>query len=401
MQDFLIGRQQILDRDQNVYAYELLFRDVDGKGAAEFGLTEASNHVIVNTLLEQGLENVVGPYLAFINFTRDNLLANTGLLLPKDKVVIEVLENMEIDAALIAALRRLVNHGYALALDDFVFEEKWLPLIDLARFIKLDLRQSSPATNRALIGKLAGRPIRFIAEKVETPEEHAHYRALGCEYFQGFLFSRPHIIQGRRLTTSETSILRLLAALNDPRLSLAQLADLIAQDVGLSHKLLRYINSAAFSLGKTVDSIRQALSLLGLAQVRRWASLIVLARFPGKPRELLNVALVRAKMCETLVATSHPGQDGPAFLVGMLSAMDQLLDRSLEEALRDLPLSEPVRNALLLRRGIKGEALNCAVAYESWHLDAARFAGLPLARIGRIYQESVAWAYQAERVVEH
>lgn len=396
-QDFLIGRQQIFDREGQVCGYELLFRDVDGKAAAEFGPTEASNRLIVNTLLEQGLEQVVGPHRAFINFTRDNLLSNTALLLPKDKVVIEVLETVEIDEVLIAAVRRLAERGYIIALDDFVFTPEWLPLLALARIIKLDIRTSTLDTNRHLVQRLAHHPIEFLAEKVETLEEHQDYRALGCQYFQGFLLSRPSIIRGRRLATEQTTTLRLLAAINDPTLSLRQLADIIVLDVGLSYKLLRYINSAAYSLGRTVDSIPQALNLVGLAQIRHWASLILLARFPDKPKELISIALVRAKMCESLVAPSHASETGAAFLVGLLSTMESFLGCPMAEALRNLPLAAPVRDALIQRRGILGTALGCAITYEQWQMENIQFGDLPLADIGRIYLESVAWAYTAEQ----
>jgi EAL and modified HD-GYP domain-containing signal transduction protein len=400
--EFLIGRQPIVDREANVYAYELLFRDPAGIGAEAFGSTEASNRVIVDALLEHGLERLVGRHRAFINFTRENLLSGTALLLPKDRVVVEILESVEIDAPLAESVCALADQGYTIALDDFVFHEKWLPLLSVASIVKIDVRQSSPEDARALMRRLSRLPLRYLAEKVENPEEHRAYRELGCDYFQGFLFSKPSVIQGRRLEASQAAAMHLLAQINDPRLSIGQLAETISLDAGLSYKLLRYVNSAALSLPRKVSSIKQAATLLGLAQIRRLASLIALGKFPEKQRETVNLALIRARACENLTAAAQPGADaGQAFLTGLMSAMDRLLGSPLDEALSGLPLAPEVLDALLLHRGTAGAALGCALAYEDWNLDAACFADLPLAEIGRIYLESVAWAYEAVKALEH
>jgi c-di-GMP phosphodiesterase len=393
MQEFLIGRQQITDRDLNVFAYELLFRDASGRAPQQAEATEASNQVIVNSLLEAGLDRVVGPHRAFINFTRDNILSGTALLLPREKVVIEVLETVTIDDALVAAVEDLSRKGYMIALDDFVYSDAWLPLVRAAHIIKLDIHQLSPDASRRYIADFKKFSLKFLAEKVETQEQHAEYRAMGCDYFQGFLFSRPHILQGKRVGAGQHAVINLLAEINRANVEMGDLAKSISLDIGLSYKLLRYINSSSlFRLPQKVESIQRAILCLGLNEVRRWANLVALASFPDTPKEVVVLALARAKLCELLGRATQQKSVDQYFLVGLMSMLDQMMGVRLEEVLKDLPLAEEVVQALLTQQGRMGEALDCAVNYECWNLDAVSFEPLAMADIGRFYVESVAWA---------
>lgn len=398
--DFLIGRQQIFDRDLRIFAYELLFRDINGDTVETFGPTAASNQIVVDSLLEYGLDQIVGAQLAFINFTRENLLSETPLLLPKDKVVIEVLEDVHIDEALIQAVRGLVQQGYKIALDDFVFEERWQPLIEMAHFIKFDIQMVTPSASGCVMERLKKLPVRFLAEKVETQEQYLEYRELGCQYFQGFFFSRPNMVRGKRLETSQHAVLQLLAKINRPNISIPELARTISMDVGLGYKLLRYINSAFYALPKQIDSLKFAITYLGIREVQRWASLISLANFPDRPREIVKIALIRAKMCESLAAFLKLPNSEQFFLVGLMSTIDQLLEASLDDAVGGLPLSSEVKDALVHRAGLAGEALSCAINYECWKLDEVRFENLDLSRIGKIHLESVGWANKIFQVLE-
>lgn len=398
--DFLIGRQQIFDRDLRVFAYELLFRDINGNTVETFGPTAASNQVIVDSLLEYGLDQIVGAQLAFINLTRENLLSQTPFLLPKERVVIEVLEDVHVDEALIQALQNLVKQGYRIALDDFVFDERWLPLIEMAHIIKLDIQRITPAASEWLLQRLKTLPIRFLAEKVETQEQYLEYRALGCEYFQGFFFSRPNMVRGKRLHTSQHAVLQLLAKINRPNISIPELARTISMDVGLSYKLLRYINSAFYALPRQIDSLKFAITYMGIREIQRWASLISLASFPDQPREFVKIALIRAKMCESLAASLNVPNSEQFFLVGLMSTIDQLLETSLDDAVASLPLSGEVKDALVSRSGLAGEALNCTINYECWKLNMVHFENLELPEIGKIHLESIAWANRIFQVLE-
>jgi len=401
MQEFLIGRQQIFDRNLNVFAYELLFRDANGRAPQSVEATEASNEVIVNSLLEEGLERVVGPHRAFINFTRENLLSGTAMLLPKDKVVIEVLESVEVDDTLVQAVAELARLGYMIALDDFVFSDRWLPLIKLAHFIKLDIHQLTHQTSLQYISQLKEFSVSFLAEKVETSKQYADYRALGCDYFQGFLFNKPNVVQGKRVGTGQYAIIRLLAEINRMNTEVSDLAQAISLDMGLSYKLLRYINnSALFRLPRKVESIQRAIVYLGMQEVRRWANLLALASFPRTPKELIILSLARAKMCELLAASSRQSNIEEFFLTGLMSMLEQLLHVQLQQVLEDLPLAEEVVQALLHGQGLLGDALQCAINYECWSLDAVNFEGLTLGEIGRAFKDSVAWANAAASSLE-
>lgn len=393
MHEFLIGRQQIIDRKQQVFAYELLFRDAAGKGPGELEAADASRQVVVNSLLEEGLERVVGTHRAFINFTRENLLSGLAAVLPKEKVVIEVLESVTVDDAVVEAVTELRRQGYMIALDDFVFSNAWLPLVKLAHILKLDIHQTSIDTNRRYMSALGRLPIQFLAEKVETSQQFTDYLELGCHYFQGFLFSRPIVMQGRRAGTGQHAVVRLLAEINRSDIGLAELADIVSLDAGLCYRLLRYINNSGFfRLPQKVDSVNRAIYFLGLKEVRRWANLVALASFPDTPAEVINISLARAKMCELLAQRADSGKSEGYFLTGLMSMLEQLTNQPLEEILTQLPLSDEVMRALLDREGILGEALNCAIQYECWNLEKARFADLDMRTIGQAFVESVAWA---------
>ncbi|ADE15423.1 EAL domain protein [Nitrosococcus halophilus Nc 4] len=402
--NFLIGRQQIYDRDWNVYGYELLFRNFQGDSPVIVDGTQATNQIIVDSMLEHGLENLVGFHYAFINFTRDNILSGTPLLLPKDRVIIEVLESVEVDEPLIEALHALAKQGYRIALDDFIFSEEKKPLVNLAHIIKLDVQHLSREQNLMHFGLLQRFPVKILAEKVETAAQFYEFKKLGCDYFQGFFFSKPCLVSGERLAANDYVLFSVLAEINKPNINTQALAKIISSDVGLSYKLLRYINSAYFSLPRKIISIHHGILYLGIREIRRWANLIILLRLPNASKELIRIALVRAKMCELLciVAGNHNCNNGCGndcncekfFLVGLLSIINQMLKMPLDKVASSLPLAEDVFNGLAYREGAIGEALNCAINYEHWNLSAVHYLNLSPFDIGKIFLDSVAWAME-------
>lgn len=390
--DFLIGRQPIFDHKRKMVAYELLFRGADGAGELFQG-TLASNQVILDALLQYGLPRVIGDCKAFINFTRDNLLEGTALLLPKDRVVIEVLEDVEVDDKLIAAVQRLRDAGYTIALDDFTYHERLLPLLPLAHIIKLDVLLDTPASLAHNLDMLRPYDIKLLAEKIETEEQHQQYRDLGCRYFQGYFFERPKLVGGKRVDGAKHAALMLLAEINKTNLDFDRLCQVIARDVGLSYKLLRYINSAYFNLSSKVDSISRAIMLLGLLELKRWASLIALSQASGgKSDDLVLTALVRGKMCERLAKAADVRETEPFFLAGLMSVLDRLLEMPMEDVLHGLPLTDKLLAALLHRDGELGDALACSLAYELWNIEQIQFKQLDIGLIGEIFLESVDWA---------
>jgi EAL and modified HD-GYP domain-containing signal transduction protein len=390
MADFIIGRQQILDRKLNIYAYELLFRgqgfDLNDRDEA----TQATNQIITDTILEVGINNIVDEHRAFINFTTQNILEKTPLSLPKDRIVIEVLENVKIDLRVINNLREMSQQGYLIALDDFIFTEEWKPLVEFADIIKLDVLEMGEANVREAIAQLAPYNLKILAEKVETHGEYQYLLELGCDYFQGFFFSKPNLVAGRRMGVNQLAAVRLLTTINNPNVEFDELTKVISEDVGLSYKLLHYINSAFFSIPTKIESINQAITYLGMNELKRWINILMLSSLSDKPVVIMQNALIRGKMCE-LLAQSVGQKTANFFLIGLLSSLDSILDISLEEALENLPLGEDIVDAILKHTGIGGEALRCVLGYERWDEGAITFGNVDQKIIGEIYIESINW----------
>jgi c-di-GMP phosphodiesterase len=391
MAEFIIGRQQILDQKLNIYAYELLFRgkdlDLNDKGEA----TQATNQIITDSILELGLNNLVGSHKAFINFTTQNILEKTPLNLPKDRIVIEVLENVDIDLRVINNLKEFSEQGYTIALDDFVFSDEWYPLLEFANIIKLDVMAMGEARTRQVISDLKPFGIELLAEKVETYEEFQYLSELGCDYFQGYFFHKPNLVPGKRLGVNQTAALRLLTIINDPDVEFDKLSKAISLDPGLSYKLLHYINSAFFELPSKMESIHRAISYLGLKELKRWSNILTLAALSNKPDAVLQNALIRGKMCELLGKLIGEKAEH-FFLVGILSSLDSILDLPLEEALQQLPLADDIVSAVLNKKGLAGEALECVINYEHWNLSGMYYKNLDQKLISEAYFESITWA---------
>jgi EAL and modified HD-GYP domain-containing signal transduction protein len=391
MADFIIGRQQIFDKQLNIYAYELLFRGKDFDLTDKTQATQATNQIITDSILELGLNNLVDSHKAFINFTSQNILEKTPLHLPKDRIVIEVLENIVIDSRLIDSLREFSQQGYTIALDDFVFSDEWKPLLEFADIIKLDIMEMGETKTRDVIKQLKPYNALLLAEKVETHEEFQYLRELGCDYFQGFFFNKPNTVVGKRLGVNQTAAIKLLTIINNPDVEFEELSKTISRDVNLSYKLLHYINSAFFALPSKIGSIHHAISYLGLKEVKRWSNILTLASLSNKPEATLQNSLIRGKMCE-LLGVLIGGKADHFFLIGILSSLDSILDIPLQEALQQLPLADDLVSAILNKQGLAGEALECVINYEQWNLAGMTFRNLDQKLIGEAYVQSINWA---------
>ncbi len=397
MRSIFIGRQPIYDRALQVYAYELLYRSGEENSAGMPDGDVATSQVILNAFTEIGIENLVGEHLAFINLTRGFILGDNPLPLSQGKVVLEVLEDIVIDEVLINAVRKLSSKGYLIALDDFIFHESLRPLIDIADIIKIDVRALTRATVSAHVTELRRSKARLLAEKIETQDEYEYYKNLGFDYFQGYFFSRPKVITRHTIPSNRLSILRLLGRLHDPDVTIKELHELISQDVSLSYRLLRYINSAFFALPKKLESLHQAIVYLGNKQIKTWVTLIALSGIDDKPSELLTVALVRGKMCELLAERMHLPDKDSYFIVGLFSALDAMMDAPLAQVVENLPLSPVVIAALLNHEGQAGRALHCTLAYEQGEWDRIDCSRAEEGVIAQSYLDAVAWADQAMR----
>ena len=401
--DVLVARQAIFNRGRRVYGYELLFRSNAGRN--EFDGTEASvatRQVLANSLLVIGLENLVGTNKAFVNFGRGPLLQGWHVSLPSDKTVIELLESVDPDAEVLEACRNLREQGYKIALDDFVFRPGCEPLLDIADIVKIEIQSVPRPEQKLLVHSAKARGLQVLAEKVETHEEFEWAREVGYDYFQGYFFARPVMMRGRQIPTAKLHCLRLLQEAQRPELNFKRLEALILQDVSLSYQLLRYVNSPLFSLTSSIQSIRQALLFFGESELRKWIALATLANTAdNKPSELIRHSLVRARFCELLARLARTGLEQSAFLTGLFSLLDALIDRPLEEILSEMSLAPDIA-AVLRGEASKSDPLmaiyDLARAYEvaEWQRveEIALQLRVAVASLGEEYCAAAGWAQQ-------
>ncbi len=399
--EVLVARQAIFDRKRQLYAYELLYRsdskrnEFDGTDA-----TSATEHVISNTLLSIGLENILCGKKAFLNFDHRLLSNGMHLSLPRQTIVVEILETVKPTPDLIALCESIHKEGYSIALDDFVSQPEFEPLTRVADVIKVDLRSTSKEEQERLLRVYKPQGIMMLAEKVETHEEFEWARKAGYDLFQGYFFARPVIVSGRQIPAVQAICLRLLRETQKRDLDFQRIEVLIRGDVSLAFKLLRYVNSALFARRQKTSSIGPALVMLGEEGIRRWVALATLPMLAtGKPGELVTLSIVRARFCERLAQLGTQARHSDAFIMGMFSLLDALIDCPLDEALHSIDLDASIREALLgtaPEQNILAKIYQLTRRYEAGDWDEieqlAADCGVPASAVGAAYIESTLWA---------
>ena len=406
--DIFVARQPIFDDRNRLVGYELLYRS-GGRNAANGFLSpdQMTTDVIVHSLLGIGLERITHGHAGFVNFTRQMLLDRQYELLEPKDMVIELLEDIAADGAVVTACQRMTKAGYRLALDDFThdtYDPRMEPLLRIADVVKVDVMHTPPERLEGLVEQLRPFDVRLLAEKVETAAVHDTCRSLGFELFQGYHFSRPEILTKREVPVGQLAIIRLLNLLRDMDVPDVVIEEAFRSDLSLSYKLLRIVNSAAHG-GRGIESILHAVRLLGRDVLHRWLALLFvssLARGSEADAELVETAMVRARLCEQLALLSgRPAASGPLFLVGLFSLLDVLMKVPLEEILARVDLTPEVRDALLHRAGPYGTVLELVEAYEGGRFDvavrAADAVGVPASRLLELYVGSLAWARERLR----
>lgn len=398
--DVFVARQPIFDRHDRVVGYELLYRDQrDSQSAPSHVTPDMSSRVIVDAFVGIGLHELTEGMPAFINCSRELLLSGTIELLDPGTVVVEILETVEPDDAVVAACHMLAERGYRLALDDFILDERWTPLLGLAEIVKVDVLQRTRDEVAALIDRIRGSDAYLLAEKIETREVLEYCRALGFDMFQGYVFQRPETVAGKDLTTTEVQVLKLMNLVRDPTLPDASLEEEFGLDVSLTYKLLRIVNSATVG-GRGIRSIGHAIRLLGRKSLYRWLALMLAASARNRGRigvELLQTALIRARFCELIgYRMGDHRVSGPLFLVGLFSLLDAILGAPMERILERLELDQELRDALIMRAGLFGTVLSLVEAYEvgKWH-ELPRLASsidLPTYVLSPSYVEALRWS---------
>jgi EAL and modified HD-GYP domain-containing signal transduction protein len=396
--DAYVARQPIFAKNKTIYAYELLFRDGTANFVTDIDGDVATATVMSNSVLAIGIESILGDKKAFINFTQNLLVKKVPLLLPKETTVVEILEDVTPEADLLKACAEMANQGYLLALDDFEFSPELLPLIELAHIIKFDFRLTPLSEIEAYLRQLPQGHRRLLAEKVETHEEFEMAQKMGFELFQGYFFCKPEIIRGREIPGSQLNLIQLMSELNKKDFQFDQLENLVAQDVGLSYKLMRYINSPYFGRANKVASVKQALVFLGEKEIRRFISLVAMSRLAAdKPNELVRTSCIRGKFCELICETNPIKWDPPElFTLGMFSLLDAIVDTTMQDVMERMPLSTNLKNALISSKGPLSPYLVLILCYErgEWQQVSKLAAVLQIDEKGlpELYRSACEWS---------
>jgi EAL and modified HD-GYP domain-containing signal transduction protein len=402
--DVNVARQPIYNAHRRVLGYELLYRsDAAAETAASPSEASRSGRVIVDAVLGVGLESLAGDKLVFINVDETILRHGLADVLDPDRVVLELLETVPTTPELVKALRELGKRGFGIALDDFEWRDGVEPLLELARYAKVDVRMHGESELARLLERLAPYDLKLVAEKVESAGEYARCRELGFELFQGYHHFRPETVSRRDLGGESLAVIRLMNVIRDLNASDRHIEEAFRSDPGLSYRLLRMVNSAALG-GRGVDSIAHALRLMGREPLYRWLTLLLLAseRHSELHLELVKSALFRARFMELVgdLARSPLNRSVPApgslFLAGLFSRMDQVLEVPMAAVLERVDLLPVVEEALLHRSGPAGELLAAVTAYESGRWDEAEAAlealGVEVGALADSYLEALAWS---------
>jgi len=398
--DVFVARQPIYDAAMAVIAFELLYRHAPGAGKAQvLDPRQATLEVISSAALEIGLDRLSGGQPVHINFPMQLLVDVPDLPLPPNLVVIEVLEDVRATPEVIAGIQKLRARGHRIALDDYSPTVSDPRLLDLADMVKLEVSHPPNGELESAAHDLKARGLKLIAENVETLEDFEKCIALGFDGFQGYFLQHPQTFRAKRVPSSKLSTLRLVASLSNEQYSVDEVALLISQNVSMSYHVLRCINSSYYSLPRKVDSIRQAIVILGLDPLRQLCSLLCLQGFDDRPPSLYVNAMTRARMCEQLGKLSGAQDTGPFFITGLFSLLNAMVGMPTQKLVEELPLSPAIARALVAGEGDLGKALQCTRAYERAAWDQAVYGDLPPALIRAAYVDALFWAEQARALI--
>jgi EAL and modified HD-GYP domain-containing signal transduction protein len=392
-----VARQPILDLRGRVHAYELLFRA--GPEAAFRGDGDLATRTMLDNTVIFGLEKLTGGLPAFVNCTADSLTGDLVDVLPPGMTVLEILETVEPTPQLVEACRKLKASGFRLALDDFVWEPKFEPLVELADYIKVDFVLTGPDGRQELIQRLRGNAVALLAEKVETQEEYHQACEEGFTLFQGYYFCRPVLLKNRKVPANRLSHIEILQLMRADSIDLRKLTRQVKRDASLTYRLLRLVNSPVYAVREKITSIQAALLAVGEDTFRRVATLAIASELNAdQPVEILRMAFVRGRFCEE-AAGQCALDPTEQYLLGMLSLLPAMLRLPMEELTPTLPLREEIRAALEGAANHEGSLLHWLESHEhgDWAAcDAvAQANGIDQAALVKCYADAVVWAEAA------
>jgi EAL and modified HD-GYP domain-containing signal transduction protein len=404
---FYAARQPILDKNKQLVAYELLFRDSIDNVFPEIDAEEATSKMIEASQFNLGINEFTANKPAFINFTLDTMSKGYPTMLTPDEVVVEILETVKPGKKLLSLCKELYKSGYTLALDDYEHKNVWTHFYPFIKIIKIDLQQTSFDEVKLIKQAISNHPhIQLLAEKVETYEEYNQALTHGFELFQGFFFAKPEMVKARHLSPSQMTMAELLYETSKPELDLSGITSVFERDVSLSYKLLRYANSPIFRRRSEIATIKQALVILGSGELKRFIGLMFAVNInPDKPNELVKTSMTRAKFCELMAREVKDKQDSSiAFLTGLLSMIDAILDEEIGSILEKLPLAQVIKDTLLIRKSTIAKVIKLVeqIEHANWQQTTLSIAELGVDKEAVItcYHQSLSWADEQSSLTE-
>ena len=381
-----------------MFAYELLYRDGTDNCYDCIDGDNATSQVLNNSFNVIGIKNITQGKKAFVNFTKNLIEKELVKSFDNDILVVEVLEDVEITAKVINACRKLKKDNYIIALDDFVFEPCYRPLLKIADIVKVDFLITSKKQRAQIVDLADQYGVDLLAEKIETESEFQEAKQMGYSYFQGYFFKKPEILEGNDLPVYPGNYFRVLNELNHQDPDFDKIAKVIKQDMSLSYKLLSFINSAAFGFRQEIESIKHALVLLGIKEIKKWFNLVVLKQLATeKPKEVMRVSLIRAKLSEFLgTQIVKEVETSKLFMMGLFSMIDVLMNRELEELLAELPIANEIKAGLLGEKGLFRDIYQLVLAYEEGKWEQVNYyiekLELEEELVTKSFVESINWA---------
>jgi len=403
--DVFIGRQPIFTNNEEIFGYELLYRNGKTNAFPDIDADQATIEVLNHALLTIGMDELSAKRPCFINFTESLLTQEIFKSLDPDEILVEVLEDIPITQELIIRLKELKNMGFQIALDDFVMKEElqfFEDLFKIVTYIKVDFLHTTPEERWTIENVAKQYPhIRLLAEKIETREEFEHAKLTGYSLFQGYFLQKPEIVQGTDIPSAMIPYIRLVNLLNQPDPDLGKITSFIEHDLSLSFKLLKLVNSPVNDLRKEVTSIKQAVVLLGLKELKKWLYVIALRDSidsGARANSLIEISMVRAKLCELIAKATGQKNPDEFFLTGMFSMIDVILKRPLESILSALPLSKRVMDTITGEETEMTNHYSLATAVERMDVsvidELTRKLGMSKSRLQQAYNDAQLWALQ-------
>ena len=397
--DVFIARQPIFSIKKKIFAYELLFRSsAYDKSFTNLAGDQATSHVVMESFFSRGLDSITGGKPAFVNFTSRLLLEHTATLFPKDRLIVEILEDVEPTPEIIEACRSLTKEGYKLALDDFVYSPKLDPLIALSKIIKFDFLISTPQEISRMMKQINLKGKWLLAEKVETNEMFSLAVDMGFKLFQGYFFSKPETMQAKVISPLKISYITLMREVSvGDNIDFQRVSKAIRDDVALSYKMLRLINSAYYGLRSELHDISRAVAMIGTTELRKWVFMIALMGLDSdKPDEIVKMSMIRGRFIETLnVKCRRVKSDECAFQTGLFSMLDVLMDVPMSYALDGMNLSDEVLEALIYKTGPLIDLLELVISLERSDWDRAdtltSLLDVNAEVVSEIYLDAVKW----------